>query len=67
MSSSFNNDFCVPLGSLDRTLEVIIADDRMVSASDVYRDYMLEIFGIGFLIDLLPILITDVCMITSMN
>lgn len=58
-SSSFSRDFCAPLESFNRALEVVIVDDRLISASNVYRDCMLEIFGVGFPIDLILIPMRD--------
>ncbi|XP_023754444.1 uncharacterized protein LOC111902865 [Lactuca sativa] len=48
-------------------MEVAIVDDPMISTFDVYYDYVLEIFGVGFLIDLILILMRDVCVITFMD
>ena len=48
-------------------MEVAITDDCTVSSLDVYRDYMLEIFGVGFPIGLIPIPMGDVCMIAGMD
>lgn len=67
MSSSFSVDFHVSLGSLDRSLEVTIIDDHTVLTLDVYHDCTLEIFGVGFPIDLIPIPMRDVCMVAGMD
>lgn len=48
-------------------VEVVIVDDFMVSALDVYRDHVLEIFCVGFSIDLIPIPLRDVCVILGMD
>lgn len=55
MSYSFSRDFRISLGSFDRLPEVAIFDDRIISALDVYRDCVLEMFGVGLLISLIPI------------
>lgn len=67
MSLSFSVDFHVSLGSLDRSLEVTIIDDHMVLTSDFYHDCTLEIFDVGFPIDLIPIPMRDVCIIAGMD
>lgn len=67
VSSSFSRDFPIALGSLERHLEVAITDDYTVSTSDVYRYYVIEIFVFGFLINLTPILMRNVCLITGMD
>ena len=65
--STFNRNFHVSLGSLDRPLEVAIIVDRTISAPYVYHDCVLEIFGVGFMIDLSRILMTDVSAIVGMD
>lgn len=65
--STFSRNFHVSLGSLDRPLEVTIVVDRTISAPYIYRDYVLEIFGVGFMIDLSRILMTDVSAIVFMD
>lgn len=67
VSSLFNKDFCVPFGSLDRPLEVAIPDNCKIFVSDVYCECMLEIFGVGFPIDLIPSLMRYVCVIVGMD
>lgn len=41
VSSSFSRDFPISLGSLERHLEVAIADDYTVSTLDVYHNYVI--------------------------
>lgn len=64
---SFIRYFYVPLGLLDLRLEVAIVDDRTISTLDVYHDCVLEIFCVGFLIDLIHIPLRDVCVIMGMD
>lgn len=67
VSSSLRMNFCVPFGSLDQPLEVAITDDHTVLTLDVYCDYVLEIFGVEFSIDLIPIPMRYVCMIAGID
>ena len=55
------------LGELECLLQVSIANDHMVATSSVFRDSTLEIFGVSYLIDLIPIPIGDVCVIVGMG
>ncbi|XP_023765314.2 uncharacterized protein LOC111913831 [Lactuca sativa] len=67
VSTSFCTNFSVAREALDQPLTVAIADDRMISASEIYQDCVLEIFGVGFPIDLIIIAMGDVYMITCMD
>ncbi|XP_023761115.1 uncharacterized protein LOC111909549 [Lactuca sativa] len=64
---SFSRSFSIPLEALSRPLRVSILDEHSVSASKIHRDYSLEIFGIGYQIDLIPIPIGDVSVIVGMD
>lgn len=44
-----------------------MANEHMVSASSVFRDYNLEIFRVSYPIDLIPNPIGDVCVIVGMD
>ena len=57
----------LPFGTLDFTLEVTIGDDHTDLATTVYRDCVFEIFNLEFSIDLVPILIGDVCVIMGID
>lgn len=57
VSTSFDRGFSVPREPLDRSLRVAILEEHMISAFGVYRGCVLEIFGVEFLIDLIPITI----------
>ena len=48
-------------------MRVSIANEHGISASLIYQGCMLEIFGVSFLIDLIPIPMGDVCMIVCMD
>ena len=67
VSTSFCRDFSVAREALDRPLKISIDDDHTVSATEVYRYYVLEIFGVKFPIDLILIAMRDVCVIVHMD
>ena len=48
-------------------LRVSIADEQAVFSNDVFWGCVLEIFDVEFLIDLVPIVIRDVCVIMGMD
>ena len=48
---------------MGKLLRVSISDERPVSTTDVYWGCVLEIFGVGYLIDLIPISMGDVYVI----
>ena len=64
---AFSQHISVRREELDRPLRVSIADERVVYASDVIRGCVLEIFGVEFPIDLVPIAMGDVCVIVGMD
>ena len=55
VSLALNKRFPESLGMLDCPLEVEIADDRSVQASDVFRDCVLRLFKENYLVDLVLI------------
>ena len=55
MSRSFSREFSTSVGKLECPLRLSIANENGVSASLVYRGCELEIFGVSFSIDLIPI------------
>ena len=55
------------LSELECTLRVSIANEHGISASRVYSGRVLEIFGIPYPIDLIPIPMGDVCVIVDMD
>ena len=57
----------MPNWELECPLQVYIANEHGVSASVVYQGCVLEIFGVPYLIDLIPIHIGDVCVIVGMD
>ncbi|XP_023749424.1 uncharacterized protein LOC111897707 [Lactuca sativa] len=67
VSSSFYRGFSFVWEALSRPLRVSIPDERPISATDIYRCGVLEIFGVGYPIDLIPITMGDVCVIVGMD
>ena len=67
VSQSFSREFSAPVGELECPLRVSIANEHGVSASSVYRGCDLEIFGVSFPIDLIPIPMGEVCLIVGMD
>ena len=67
VSQTFSRGFSVPIDDLECPLRVSIANEHGVSASSVYRGCELEIFGVSFPIDLIPIPMGDVCVIVGMD
>ncbi|CAH1443352.1 unnamed protein product [Lactuca virosa] len=67
VSLAFNQHISIQREALSRPLRVSIADERAVYATDVIRGCVLEIFGVEFLIDLVPIAMGDVCVIVGMD
>ena len=57
----------MPIDDLECPLQVSIANEHGFSASSVYRGCELEIFGVSFPIDLIPIPMGDVCVIVGMD
>ena len=57
----------MPIDDLECPLRVSIANEHGVSASSVFRGCELEIFGVPFPIDLIPIPMRDVCVIIGMD
>ena len=55
------------LGELEFWLRVSIANEQWVFASSIFWDCTLEIFGVFYLIDLIPIPTGDVCVIVGMD
>lgn len=66
MSTSFYINSSIAREAQDRPLKFTIADDHTISTMEVYQDYVLEIFAFGFPVDLIPIVMGDVCMIAGM-
>ena len=67
VSHSFSMEFAMPLGELECPLRVSIANEHTFSASSVYQVYVLEIFGVSYLINLTPNPMGDVGVIVSMD
>lgn len=67
VSRSFCWDFSIAREALDQPSRVVIADDRTILASIIYRNCVLEIFGVGFPFDLIPITMGDVYVIFGID
>ena len=67
VSLAFSHHISVRREVLSRPLIVSIADEHVIFANDVIRGCVLEIFGVEFPIDLVPIVIGDVCVIAGMD
>ena len=67
VSVTFSRHISIPREAFSRPLRVSIADEREVCATEVIRGCVLEIFGVEFPIDLVPIAMRDVCVIVGMD
>lgn len=67
VSYSFSHSFSILCEALSIPLRVWIANEHPVSATDVYRGCLLEIFSVGYPIDLIPIPMRDVCVIVGID
>lgn len=67
ISVTFSRHISIPREALSRPLQVSIADEREVCATEVMRGCVLEIFGVDFPIDLVPIAMRNVCFIVGMD
>ena len=55
------------LGEFECPLRVFIANEHRISTSSIYHGCVLEIFGVPYLIDLIPISMGDVYVIVGMD
>lgn len=67
VSTSLSTGFSVPHDPLDRTLRLVILDKNMILVCDVYRGFVLDIFGFEFPINLIPITMGDFFVIVGMD
>ena len=67
VSLAFSQHISVSREALTRPLRVSIADERVIYATEVLRGCVVEIFGVEFPIDLVPIAMGDVCVIVGMD
>lgn len=67
VSRSLYKSFGMTHGKLECLLWVSIANKNRVSASSIFCDCTLEIFGVSHLIDLIHMPTGDVCVILGMN
>ena len=61
VSQSFSRECSVLVGELECLLRVFIANEHGVSTSLIYRGCELDISGVSFPIDLIPIHMGEVC------
>ena len=66
-SLAFSRHIGIQREVMSKPLRVSIADERAVYATDVIRGCVLEIFGVGFPIDLVLIAMGDVGVIVGMD
>ena len=67
VSQSFSRGFDMTLGESGFQLRVSIVNEHRISASSVYQGCVLEIFGMPYLIDLIPIPVGNMCVIVGMD
>lgn len=67
VSVSFCRGFIIAYETLDQPLKVGIVVDPTVSTFEIYRNYVLKIFSVGFPIDLVHITMEDVHVIVGMD
>ncbi|KAJ9539526.1 hypothetical protein OSB04_032259 [Centaurea solstitialis] len=67
VSLSFCKNFSNVMGRLDEPLEVEIVDEKSVWVSDVYRRNVIELEGVKFRIDLIPIPMKEINVVVGMN
>ena len=67
VSLSFGRCFSTSCEALSRPLRVSIADEHVVLATDAFHGCVLEIYGVKFPIDLVPIAMGGVCVIVGMD
>ena len=67
VSLAFSQHISISREVLSRPLRVSIADERVVYATELIRGCVLEIFGVEFPIDLVPMVKGDVCVIVGMD
>ncbi|KAI3672891.1 hypothetical protein L6452_38991 [Arctium lappa] len=67
VSHTFSKCLGCRVGRLGCPLVVEVADDRTLTVIDVYRGCTLEISGVRFPIDLIPIAMRELCVIVGMD
>ena len=67
VSHAFSGSLRRPIGQLGIPLVVEVADDRTLFVTDVYRGCTLEVSGVSFPIDLIPIAMRELCVIVGMD
>ena len=67
ISLAFSQHISVSREALSQPLRVSIADERVIYATKVLRGCIVEIFGVDFPIDLIPIAMGGVCVIVGMD
>ena len=67
VSVKFSEDFNRTLEHLDFTLEVEVAADEILIVSDAYNGCEIEVSGVRFPIDLIPIVTREISVIIGMD
>ena len=67
VSLAFSQYISIRREAMSRPLRVSIANERAIYSTDVIRGCILEIFGVEFPIDLVPIATGDVCVMVGMD
>ncbi|KAJ9566564.1 hypothetical protein OSB04_002530 [Centaurea solstitialis] len=67
VSSSFCKGFTNVMGRLDKPLKVEIAAEEYRLCSDVYRDVVIELEGVEFKIDLIPIPMREINVVVGVD
>ncbi|KAJ9565655.1 hypothetical protein OSB04_001621 [Centaurea solstitialis] len=67
VSTSFCKGFSNVMGRLDEPLEVEIADEKSVIVRDIYRGNVIELGGVRFRVDLIPIPMKEINVVLGMS
>ncbi|KAJ9557909.1 hypothetical protein OSB04_012523 [Centaurea solstitialis] len=67
VSTSFCKGFSNVKGRLDEPLEVEIADEKSVIVRDIYRGNVIELGGVRFRVDLIPIPMKEINVVLGMS
>ncbi|KAJ9539506.1 LOW QUALITY PROTEIN: hypothetical protein OSB04_032239 [Centaurea solstitialis] len=67
VSTSFCKGFSNVMGRLDEPLEVEIADEKSVIVRNIYRGNIIELGGVRFRVDLIPIPMKEINVVLGMS
>ncbi|KAJ9545159.1 hypothetical protein OSB04_024866 [Centaurea solstitialis] len=67
VSTSFCKGFSNVMGRLDEPLEVEIADEKSVIVRNIYRGNVIELGGVRFRVDLIPIPMKEINVVLGMS